>query len=189
MEHSAFDKLFTTNAPHILEKIFLSLDYVSFKKSHEVCKDWNGFLLSRSTQDKAMKILIKNREKLLHVMRWHDYNTDEVGRILSSGMVDVNCDTFEKKISFTLLICAVMSRGFIPGQTGDIFPVKQLLDAGAEVNKGSYLKMTALHHACNSKVPIKVAELLLDKGADVNQQDCWQRTPLHIAVVYTQDVL
>ena len=40
------------------------------------------------------------------------------------------------------------------------------------------------HHACNSKVPIKVAELLLDKGADVNQQDCWQRTPLHIAVVY-----
>ena len=173
MDQSAFDKLFRKSVLHILEKIFLSLDYVSFKKSHEVCKDWNGFLLSRSTQDKAMKILIRNREKLLHVMRWCDYNTDEVERILSSGMVDVNCDTFETKFSFTLLICAVMSRGFIPGQTGDIFPVKQLLDAGAEVNKGSYLKMTALHHACNSKVPIKVAELLLDKGADVNQQDCW----------------
>ena len=76
-----------------------------------------------------------------------------------------------------------MTRHYVPGDQ-EVHVVKQLLDAGADINKGGYLKMTALHHACNSKVPIKVAELLLDKGADVNRQDCWKRTPLHIAVVY-----
>ena len=33
---SKFDKLLTRNVPHILEKIFLSLDYNTFKKCQEV---------------------------------------------------------------------------------------------------------------------------------------------------------
>ena len=131
-----------------------------------------------------MKILIKNREKLSHLMRFCDYNAYEVGRVLSSGMVNVNCDTFTTNLrGFTLLTCAVMTRNFVPGDQV-VHVVKQLLDAGADVNKGCRLEMTALHYACIFELPIKVTKLLLDKGADVNKQDCWQRTPLHIAVAH-----
>ena len=63
MDQSAFDKLFRKNVPHILEKIFLSLDFVSFKKSHEVCKEWKVLLLSKSVKEKTEKILRKIRKK------------------------------------------------------------------------------------------------------------------------------
>ena len=58
-----FDKFFTISVPHILEKIFLSLDFVSFKKSHEVCKEWKVLLLSKSVKEKTEKILRKIRKK------------------------------------------------------------------------------------------------------------------------------
>ena len=38
--NTGFDKLFVMNVPHILEKIFLSLDYESFKKCHDVSNTW-----------------------------------------------------------------------------------------------------------------------------------------------------
>ena len=48
--HSPFDKLFTRNVPHIYEKIFLSLDYYSFKSCLMVNKKWNQVLTSESFQ-------------------------------------------------------------------------------------------------------------------------------------------
>ena len=50
----AFDTLFTRSVPHILEKIFLSLDnYESFQRCLEVSKKWNEVLASESFQEKA----------------------------------------------------------------------------------------------------------------------------------------
>ena len=89
---SAFDKLFAKNVPHILEKIFLSLDYESFKSCMEVSTAWNGFLKSESFKKKAKsmfhKDLSKEEEELWYAVR--DGNMEVVRRLLSSGMLDVN---------------------------------------------------------------------------------------------------
>ena len=50
----AFDTLFTRSVPHVLEKIFLSLDsYESFQKCLEASKKWKEVLNSESFQEKA----------------------------------------------------------------------------------------------------------------------------------------
>ena len=43
----AFDLLFQRSVPHILEKIFLSLDYKTYKACHKVCAVWGETLASR----------------------------------------------------------------------------------------------------------------------------------------------
>ena len=50
---SAFATLLNRTVPHILEKIFLSLDYESFKTSMEVDKNWRGHLTSDTFLIKA----------------------------------------------------------------------------------------------------------------------------------------
>ena len=48
-----FDMLFKISVPHIPEKIFLSLDYESFKRCLKVNKKWNKLLMSKTCQRKA----------------------------------------------------------------------------------------------------------------------------------------
>ena len=55
---SAFDTLLTRNVPHILEKIFLSLDYKSFITCRRVSKTWNELLTSESFQKKEKSVYI-----------------------------------------------------------------------------------------------------------------------------------
>ena len=43
-----FDQLFTKTVPHIIEQIFFSMDYESFKQCLEVSKSWNDLLTSKS---------------------------------------------------------------------------------------------------------------------------------------------
>ena len=45
-QKSAFDMLFERNVVHILERIFLSLDYKTLKNCIQVCKQWNQSLLT-----------------------------------------------------------------------------------------------------------------------------------------------
>ena len=51
--HCAFDRLFSRNAPHILEMIFFSLDFCSFRRCREVSRAWNRLLVSEPFQRKA----------------------------------------------------------------------------------------------------------------------------------------
>ena len=44
----AFDKLFPKSVPHVLEKIFLSHDYTSFKNCLDVNNTWNMLLTSNT---------------------------------------------------------------------------------------------------------------------------------------------
>ena len=48
MDPCAFDKLFTKSVPHILEKIFFSLDFKSFNTCMDVSKTWRDLLTSDS---------------------------------------------------------------------------------------------------------------------------------------------
>ena len=85
-----FEKLFTRNVPHILEKIFFSLDYASFKKCMEVAPVWRELLTSKSSKRLEVVTFREDIEKEL----WHNIlegNANEVKRILSSVMVDINC--------------------------------------------------------------------------------------------------
>ena len=50
---SGFDLLLRLNVQHVWEKIFLSLDYDSFKKCFTVCQAWNDFLTKESFVVKA----------------------------------------------------------------------------------------------------------------------------------------
>ena len=49
----AFDKIFLKNVPHILEIIFFSLDFESYKKCLEVNNTWKELLTSESYQTKG----------------------------------------------------------------------------------------------------------------------------------------
>ena len=59
MDPCAFDMLFTRSVPNILEKIFLSLDYNSFKACLEVSKAWKGLLVSESFKRKAKLVFCR----------------------------------------------------------------------------------------------------------------------------------
>ena len=90
--HCPFDQLFTNNVPHILEKIFLSLDYNSFKACFKVGNTWSKLLKSESLQGRAKSVFhdkITKEEKKLRVASVKG-DAETVRKILSYGMVDVN---------------------------------------------------------------------------------------------------
>ena len=94
----AFGKLFNKNVPHILESIFLSLDYDSFMTCHDVCSTWKYLFMSDSYKEGTEKLLAEKlrREEMIHdSVRSGDI--EEVNRLLSSG-VDPNCRTFRTRI-------------------------------------------------------------------------------------------
>ena len=92
MGSSAFDKLFTKSVPHILEKIFLSLDYESYKNCCEVSHTWNELL----TSERYLKIgkttfqeeISKDEKELWRVSAKGDAAI--VKRLLSSRLLGVN---------------------------------------------------------------------------------------------------
>ena len=51
-KHTGFNTLLNKNVPHILEMIFLSLDYESIKKCQKVCNSWREMLGSESFKRK-----------------------------------------------------------------------------------------------------------------------------------------
>ena len=168
MGSSAFEKLFTTSVPHILEKIFFSLDYESYKACHEVCKDWNELLSTESFKRKANTMLTENGEKLRRAIR--EESLDEIFRILSKGMVDVNCDLVS--FPWTLFHYALFK--------GNKEMVKLLLKARADINKRNQYGKTPLCWAIHIG-QIDMVQILLDNRADPNKADNDGVTPLLFA--------
>ena len=58
-----FDKLFTRNVPHILERIFFSLDYVSFTACRDVCEAWSELHSSEVYRRKREELLVVVEKK------------------------------------------------------------------------------------------------------------------------------
>ena len=194
-----FDKLFTKCVPHILEKIFFSVDYKSFKNCARVCRSWNDLLTSESLRRISKSVFFEDiLDELMQAAG--EGNTDMARSILSSGMVNANHLTmwgilheaawhghkdvvklflyivdpdqifwYKGNYQSTPLLFAA-SKGFT-----DV--VKVLLDKGADPNEALQNGRTPLHYAA-SKGHQYVVKLLLERGAAQNMADESGRTPL-----------
>ena len=87
-----FDLLFYRNFPHILEMIFLSLDYESYKNCAEVSNEWKALLSSERYISRGKTLfredILKDEETLIDAALMG--NTHCVRRLLVTGMIDVN---------------------------------------------------------------------------------------------------
>ena len=202
-----FDALFTkTNVPHILEKIFFNLDYESYKKCIEVNSTWNKLLTSERYRRKAKHVfhedIQKDEDKLVGASGGGQ--AEEVLKLLSSGLVDVNCDNGH---SPALRIAALYGRkkvvkilidkgadpnaadqwGQIPLRTavthGHEDIVQMLLERGAEPNKMNNDMWTSLHKAARWGCPDMV-KVLLDGGANRHITTSGGDTPTEVAARY-----
>ena len=88
MESCAFDILFSKNVPHILEKIFFSMDHESFETCLNVSESWNRLLTSESFKAKGKCAFREVMERQTYDAA-RTGNTEELRRILSGGMVDL----------------------------------------------------------------------------------------------------
>ena len=175
----AFDTLFKTHVPHILEKIFLYyLDYESFKTCIEVNSVWKRQLTSESFQKKAKSVFqeeILEKEKKLRSFSQMG-NANEVRRIVSDGWLDINSSSAYGHVHITTPLYEAVSCGH-----KDV--VEILLGAGADPNKlAHYDNIDPLHIASAHGNPDMV-QLLLHSGADpniVNDRNGW--TPLHYSI-------
>ena len=79
-----FDKLFTKAVPHILEKIFFSLDYESFKKCLEVSGSWNDLLTSESFLRRGKSVFCEDIQKEI-LLAAKGGNNFVIKRVLSSS--------------------------------------------------------------------------------------------------------
>ena len=191
MVPSAFDLLFATNVPHILENIFFSLDYVSFQTCYKVSEVWDKFLSSKSCQKLLEKMLIKkkkNEKKLKAALFIRESkkkfrDSSKIQELISSaGWIDFN---YVKLWNHgTPLMEAIFWR------LNDV--VQVLLDEGANPDLvglcwrgGMYAKygwrghdMTPLSlAACTGNK--EIVQLLLERKADPNTANTSGTTPLH----------
>lgn len=183
-----FDKLFTKSVPHILEKIFLSLDYASFNNCQEVCNEWKAFLGSEQFNRRAKYVYL---DEILEI-KWEERddeenlttysmegNVEEVQNLLNKG-VNPNANSYETSIRVgtidiaTTPLCVAAENG-----TKDV--VKLLLDAGAEPNIADGYGDTPLYSA-TKKNHTDVVKLLLNAGVEPNVADKYGDTPLKLAV-------
>ena len=168
----AFDVLFSKNVLHILEKIFFSLDFKSFKICIEVSLPWHKLLTSVSYRTKGKSVFqIKiHNDQLRLFIAVEDNDIGTIKRLLVSRMLDMDC--------------VIKSHTPLQGAAirGNTNLVKLLLDNGADPNKtahwGHSHGLTALHWAVDHK---DVVKLLLNRGAAPNQVNEFGETPLHWA--------
>ena len=172
METCAFNILFTKNVPHILEKIFLSLDYESYKNCSGVNNRFCIFLTSQSIRREAKSLfsgeMLKDVIKLNQALDMGRADPDEVRKLILVCVVDAN--DWGKTLHWAT-------------RKGHKDVVQLLLDRGADPNKANEDGGTQLHSAASGG-HIAVVQLLLDRGADPNKADIWEWTPLHRAVEY-----
>ena len=167
----SFETVFNKSVPHILEKIFFSLDYDSFMECKEVCKAWNDLFSSEHYKRRSEKMLVEkmeNEQKLCNAS--FGGNVEEVRHLLSIG-VNPNCRESDHLRLTPLIKAAWRNRKDI---------VKLLLDRGADPNMGDANGTTPLILAHNKGHPA-VIELLLGAGADINKANNMGSTVLHEA--------
>ena len=187
---SVLDALLSKNVPHILEKIFFSLDYASFKECCQVSNKWNVILTSDMYQTKGKSVFckdIREEEKKLHAASGVG-NTEEVRRLLSCGMVDVN--SIQGDLPHLSLYKGgnpdrkVEDFGLTPlhlsAREGHRDVSQVLIDHGADPDKMAYFGKTPLHEAAMNGHR-DLVQLLIDNGANLNRGDIFKQTPLYSA--------
>ena len=188
-----FDFLFYRNFPHILEMIFLSLDYESYKNCAEVSNEWKALLSSERYKSKGKTLfkqdILKDEETLISAASMG--NTHCVRRLLATGMVDVNAAKWGEPVHREVAKLLIESGADLNvpdrnGRTPLHWCIKLgneevsnlLVEAGAELNLADRHGVTPLHEVALSGSTM-VAQLLIDCDADLNVTDNDLRTPLH----------
>ena len=188
-----FDFLFYRHFPHILEMIFLSLDYESYKSCAEVSNEWKALLSSERYKSKGKTLfkqdILKDEETLISAASMG--NTHCVRRLLATGMVDVNAAKWGEPVHREVAKLLIESGADLNvpdrnGRTPLHWCIKLgneevsnlLVEAGAELNLADRHGVTPLHEVALSGSTL-VAQLLIDCDADLNVTDNDLRTPLH----------
>ena len=182
----AFDTLLKRNVPHILEKIIFSLDYKSFQKCQEVSMTWNQILTAVTFQKIQKYVFLKDIEKDLWEAIWED-NVDEVRRMISNGIVDVN---FEHENSEYILLNLPLKTeiGETPSYNAERVDEKVLNQLIESAQTGAMPTwqlgncLTPLNLAA-IRGCIDVVKLLLDAGADLRKVKEFQKSPLQNATL------
>ena len=181
MAPSQFDILLSRNVPHILESIFLSLDYESFKECFQVSNTWNRLLKSEIFRRMAKDLFhdeILEDEQRLYFLSYED-NLDEVKKLINCGMVKLNfifelCPYTGQSNSTPLSVAAHMGH----------LEVEQLLLEGGAIPDETYkeLNQEKLCKAAKEGKIEEVTRLLSCEGLD---KDCivgeYHSTPLKLA--------
>ena len=191
-----FDTLFTRNVPHILENIFFSLDYQSFKTCMNVNEAWKALFSSDAYKRRSQELRIEkqmNETKLQDFIR--EGNAEEVKR-LNTLLADVNTNNclieavlwgHNDVVKIFIDVGADIDTPYggttlsIAAHLGYKEIVNTLLDAGAVIDKADYEGMTPLHKAVRYGHN-GVVELLIERGALPDIPDVNGQTPLHMAV-------
>ena len=153
MDPCAFDKLFTKNVPHILEKIFFSLDYESFTRCMKVCNAWSELLSSESFRRKGKSLYHKTYRRKFWLAAQRG-NVKEVRRLLYHGVEDVNIVELGPRCSTPLHEAA---------WSGHEEMVKVLLESGANIELADNKGELPLYYAL-ARGHKNVVKLLLNKS-------------------------
>ena len=150
-----FGKLFANYVPHLLEKIFFSLDYKSYKTCLEVSIAWKELLTSKSYKMKEKSVfhkdILKDGFKLWEAASEGD--EFEVVQILSHRVVDLNTVN-QLKTPLGVAAC-----------NGHKDIVLLLVNNGAELNRTGKLGKSPLYHAANMG-HVEIVRVLIGLGAE-----------------------
>ena len=160
-----------TSVPHILEKIFFSLDYASHKASREVCKRWYELLATEAYQNNLEKV--QDKEVDLFMYSWKGDHV-KVQELLSSG-TEPNC----------IQSYALNKRIKQEKRTRNIPPSMAFTGMKQAFQRNTPLSMAvtgAFYANSYDKLNryMEAVKLLLNAGADPNKGNLYGKTPLHL---------
>lgn len=198
------DSLTSISVPHILEKIFFSLDYPSFHKCMAVSTDWNGLFSSEKFQ-KLRKDTFREEIQMELRRALRSHNIQSIKKLLSNNMEYLNY--VHENVGTPLCVAArrghaglvqfLLDKGadinepkgylhtalYVAADEGHMNVVKMLLEGGAAPDNGGEYGVTPVHIAAMSG-HVEVVKQLLERGASVNPQiNGTGMTPLHGAAI------
>ena len=187
-----FTLLATKNVPSVLEKIFLNLDFKSYKTCLEVSRAWNVMLKSEQYRKKGKSVFsieILKDEYSLRIASLKG-EKERARNILSTGMVDINSVNLYG--STPLHLAAIKGKADVveylikygADKTTTTIDGKTPLFKAAESGHKDTVKLLIGAETENTMIlatkggNISVVRMLLDAGADPNMKSSRGDTPL-----------